>query len=529
MALSYTNLAFQLGSALSTKHLTDAQFVKGTYVVVKDLAERDALTFDDMGDDGVITKGSLVYVQSEDTTYRYGGAVSGAPTWLKQTNTDGTYVPQLNTLPTAQEMGDLAGVIFQYSGEDKPDVTDTRGDKIKSGYFYKVVFNQELGTGTFAPQQVQRGMSTVNPTTTDAEKKQLLVDGYKLDVLEVDGQKYVAGGDYIPQLKALPDMALTDDGYIFQYVGETKTEGTLELHNGYFYKFIKGDGVAVTAHFEVIQTQNEVVANPDDFAEDTAEGITSIKIDDKDYYFKSTGDDIAYTQKRDATTVAVGGIAKGKNLKVDYKIETITDLLNQLLFPYVAPTGLSLISNVAFGTYEYGKVLTPTSFGAKWTAGSEAITNAKITYGADTLVDQVSPASNTNYTATNVPTIDGTTNITISGSITDGDTTLTATGTYTFTKRVYYKVSSDPQVAPTTGTEGNNINISYQKNTYIYFLCPDQTKTQIQQYATGQWNNVDTTYVGTTNLTLATGATVEYHAYRTPKMGVTDSGKFQIK
>ena len=76
---------------------------------------------------------------------------------------------------------------------------------------------------------------------------------------------------------------------------------------------------------------------------------------------------------------------------------------------------------------------------------------------------------------------------------------------------------------------GNNVNVSYQKNTYIYFLCPDQTKTQIQQYATGQWNNVDTTYVGTTNLTLATGATVEYHAYRTPKLGVTDSGKFQIK
>lgn len=73
-----TKLGFQLESSLASKHLIDAEYVKGGYIVVSTIAERDALPIaandPDGQDHGVIVTGSLVYVAGNvNKTYRYNG------------------------------------------------------------------------------------------------------------------------------------------------------------------------------------------------------------------------------------------------------------------------------------------------------------------------------------------------------------------------------------------------------------------------------------------------------------------------
>lgn len=73
-----TQVGFQLESSLASKHMTDAEYIKGGYIVVETTAERDALPiYDDTTSpvtDGIIVKGSLVYVAGTvNKSYRYDG------------------------------------------------------------------------------------------------------------------------------------------------------------------------------------------------------------------------------------------------------------------------------------------------------------------------------------------------------------------------------------------------------------------------------------------------------------------------
>lgn len=71
--MAETKFGFQIGSALASNHLTDSKYIQGTYHVVDDITARDALKIKSGTDDGVIIKGSLVYVVDEEKTYRYDG------------------------------------------------------------------------------------------------------------------------------------------------------------------------------------------------------------------------------------------------------------------------------------------------------------------------------------------------------------------------------------------------------------------------------------------------------------------------
>lgn len=73
-----TQVGFQLESSLASKHMTDAEYIKGGYIVVETIAERDALPIYDGTAtpvvDGIIVKGSLVYVAGTvNKSYRYDG------------------------------------------------------------------------------------------------------------------------------------------------------------------------------------------------------------------------------------------------------------------------------------------------------------------------------------------------------------------------------------------------------------------------------------------------------------------------
>jgi len=68
-----TQVGFQLESSLASKHLTDATYIKGGYLTVANITERNALPVYTETSDGIIVKGSLVYVQSEELFYQYNG------------------------------------------------------------------------------------------------------------------------------------------------------------------------------------------------------------------------------------------------------------------------------------------------------------------------------------------------------------------------------------------------------------------------------------------------------------------------
>ena len=67
--MAQTNLAFTLGSALATGQLTDSQYVKGGYITVATKTLRNALPKAGTNTDGIIIKGSMVYVQEENKLY----------------------------------------------------------------------------------------------------------------------------------------------------------------------------------------------------------------------------------------------------------------------------------------------------------------------------------------------------------------------------------------------------------------------------------------------------------------------------
>lgn len=66
-----TKVGFQLESSLASKHLTDAEFIKGGYLVVSSIADRDALVVATDTADGTIIKGSLCYCQADNKFYQF--------------------------------------------------------------------------------------------------------------------------------------------------------------------------------------------------------------------------------------------------------------------------------------------------------------------------------------------------------------------------------------------------------------------------------------------------------------------------
>ena len=79
-------------------------------------------------------------------------------------------------------------------------------------------------------------------------------------------------------------------------------------------------------------------------------------------------------------------------------------------------------------------------------------------------------------------------------------------------------------VAPTSGLTKSTDKICYEDGTtvkmaadgYIWFMVPAaKSNKKIQQYALGSWNDMVTTDAGTITLTLASGATASYKAFRT--------------
>lgn len=86
-------------------------------------------------------------------------------------------------------------------------------------------------------------------------------------------------------------------------------------------------------------------------------------------------EELTYTDESpNGATVTVGGIKKGDKVSA----KTYRELIDLLLHPYVAPSGVGLSLNINGGTFEKGTTQQVSSGTVRWTLGSQKINKAEI-------------------------------------------------------------------------------------------------------------------------------------------------------
>ena len=141
------------------------------------------------------------------------------------------------------------------------------------------------------------------------------------------------------------------------------------------------------------------------------------------------------------TVSALGGIPAGANLNG----LTVKEILNKLLYPYLAPT-ISVAGTPNGGVFEKGNNQTITNVKVVVTKKSEKITKIEVLQGSNVLASKedtsIADGGTFNFTV-NVPV--NSTNITLTGKVTDaqGTTRTATTGTFNFVYPYYVGVCGE--------------------------------------------------------------------------------------
>lgn len=229
------------------------------------------------------------------------------------------------------------------------------------------------------------------------------------------------------------------------------------------------------------------------------------------------------------TTVAVGGIKKGVSLKD----KSVTEVINEIFFPYVAFSFSSISTSATAGTKEYGTSVTVSKVTPSFTAGSKPITSVKIgtTSGGNDLYSGSSATNGSAITLTAPKTYNGTTGGTIYCTLSDGTTTTTKSVAVSYTYYDYSKLttstSPDTSGATKQTSSGADNTYSYTAGQYLWLYSRSSGK-KIQTYVAGSWADVTTTPSSAITLTLSSGATATYYAYRTDKFTATGSARYRL-
>ena len=221
------------------------------------------------------------------------------------------------------------------------------------------------------------------------------------------------------------------------------------------------------------------------------------------------------------TTIEVGGIKKGttfNNMK-------LTDIIENLLYPYVKFT-FSSITLSSGTTFEYGTTVNVSYVRLNYEKGSKELTNVSIVDEGSNSLYNGEVSAKINITKQ----YDGTTGGTISATLTDGVNEITKSSSISYKYYNYYTLSSD-ETAPTTATKTTNDSAeavySYEAGQYLYLYDRSNNK-KIQTNVLGQWADVATTSLGPVELTLASGITAQYYAYRTDRFTASGSAKYKL-
>lgn len=145
-------------------------------------------------------------------------------------------------------------------------------------------------------------------------------------------------------------------------------------------------------------------------------------------------------------TVTVGGVAKGKK----YANTDIIQVIDDILHPYVAPTGVSLTMAATGGTFEAGTAVQVTTGTVKWTNGSQLISKAEVLQGSTVVGSADLSASATTSTITLTNPISVTSNTSFTARVTDATKTTSGGNVgYTFVYPFYWGVVDADVTAPT--------------------------------------------------------------------------------
>lgn len=238
------------------------------------------------------------------------------------------------------------------------------------------------------------------------------------------------------------------------------------------------------------------------------------------------------------TTVAVGGIPAGTT----FSNKPLKEIFEDMFYPYVAFTFSSFTTTAASGTFEYGTAKSITAVKPTYTKGSKNLTNMKVgtTSGGSNLYNSSVPNSGTSISLSTPLQLNGLSNQTIYTTITDGTTTTTRSVTFSFPYYYYWantnstttpgSLSATNVIRGGSDADGDVSGVQTDNNSYLFFFVPSgQNKSQIQQYAMSQWNNVDTISMGTVTFLTSTNQSVTtYKAYRTSMLVAGSGNRFRI-
>lgn len=231
---------------------------------------------------------------------------------------------------------------------------------------------------------------------------------------------------------------------------------------------------------------------------------------------------------------SLGGISKG----TQYTNKSIVELLNDLLFPYITPslTNLSLYKNAndtsAISEAEYGETITIKAISPTF-SGSDPIISIKIGKSQDdtSYYNGTSATSGSKITLTNSWAPSKTSSDTIYCTISDGKNISRKTKTF---NRVYYNYStvSSSATAPTSGltkqtATGGEALYPYSAGNYVWLYDRSNNK-KIQQQDAGEWFDVAMAGPTQVTITLSSGASATYYAYRTSKMASSGSATYRL-
>lgn len=188
-----------------------------------------------------------------------------------------------------------------------------------------------------------------------------------------------------------------------------------------------------------------------------------------------------------ASTVTVGGIAKGYTPPAS-GVE-VKDMIDKLLHPYVAPSGITaqlLATNG--GVVEKGTTQTITGVKVSWTQGSEAVMKITVTNGSTTIKTVVATSASDAFQSPKTITFDSPLSVTTDTQLTVdvedylAEAHYTAkTGKYTFVPPYYWgpvaanvtsptaaNVTALTKVVQARGNKSFNYTCNNQKMVYAY-------------------------------------------------------------
>ena len=178
------------------------------------------------------------------------------------------------------------------------------------------------------------------------------------------------------------------------------------------------------------------------------------------------------------STVAIGGIPKGKK----YTDADVLTIINDLLHPYVAPTSVSVTLNETGGVFEKGISKSITSGTVRWTNGSQLVTKAEILQAGTPQGEALLPSSASQTAVTLTAPITVTADTSFTARVTDATKTTTGGNVaFTFVYPFHWGVVSADKtsltgdevkaltkVVQTKGNKNYNYTANNQKCVFAY-------------------------------------------------------------